>query len=138
MSARLRAAGLKATAPRIAVLDLLQRGGHPDAEGVYAAVRERLGSSSLQAVYGVLAALCEAGLAKKIEPAGSTARFEARTGDNHHHLICSDCGRIEDVDCAVGEAPCMSPVTDHGFSVHTAEVTYWGICPDCQAARTTG
>ena len=120
------------------MLSTLERGGHPDAETVYGSVREQLGSSSLQAVYGVLSALCDAGLAKKIEPAGSTARFEARTGDNHHHLICSGCGRIEDVDCATGSAPCLTPVTDHGFAVHTAEVTYWGTCPDCQAAAAAG
>lgn len=129
---RLREAGLKATAPRIAVLGALEAGGHPTVDEVFTRASTELAGSSLQAIYGVLAALTEAGLARKLEPAGSTARFEARTGDNHHHLVCSACGRIEDVDCAVGESPCLTPAALHGFRVHQAEVTYWGVCGDCQ------
>lgn len=129
---RLKAAGLRSTAPRRAVLETLQPGGHLDAGEVYNQVKQSLAGTSLQAVYGVLAALTEAGLVRKIEPVGSAARYEARVGDNHHHLICTSCGRIEDVSCAVGHAPCLVPSESHGFQVTSAEVTFNGLCPECQ------
>lgn len=132
LTGRLKAAGLRSTAPRRAVLEALRPGGHLDASEVYDQVRQDLTGTSLQAIYGVLGALTEAGLVRKIEPVGSAARFEARVGDNHHHLICTSCGRIEDVSCAIGEAPCLVPSEDHGFRIESAEVTFNGLCPDCQ------
>lgn len=130
----LRAAGLRVTAPRLAVLDELLQGGHVGAEQLTMTVRARLGTVSTQAVYDVLHVLVAAGLAARIEPAGSpAARFEARTGDNHHHVVCRSCGRVADVDCAVGAAPCLEPSTAHGYRIEQAEVTYWGTCPACQA-----
>ena len=128
----LRATGLRVTRPRVAVLDVLAQGGHLEVEEITRQVRERLDSVSIQAVYDVLGALSRAGLARRIEPAGSPARFEARVGDNHHHLVCRGCGTIADVDCVVGEPPCLSPDAEHGFAVHEAEVTFWGLCPACQ------
>ena len=135
---RLRAAGLRATAARIAVLDVLQQDGHPSVEEVGVAVRERLGSVSTQAIYDVLRALVDAGLAKHVEPAGSPARFEGRAGDNHHHVVCRGCGAMADVDCAVGEAPCLEPSASAGFVIDEAEVIYWGWCPDCRPATVPG
>jgi Fur family ferric uptake transcriptional regulator len=132
---RLRSAGLRVTRPRLAVLEVLTQGGHLEVEDVTRQVRGRLDSVSTQAVYDVLGALSRAGLARRIEPAGSPARYEARAGDNHHHIVCRSCGAIEDVDCAVGERPCLDPGTQHGFEVDEAEVTFWGLCPDCQARR---
>ncbi|MDP9398366.1 MAG: transcriptional repressor [Actinomycetota bacterium] len=130
----LRAAGLRVTAPRLAVLEELLRGGHVSAEHVTAAVRVRLGAVSTQAVYDVLHAFVASGLAARVEPAGSpAARFEARTRDNHHHVVCRSCGAVADVDCAVGAAPCLEPAATHGFVIDQAEVTYWGLCPACQA-----
>jgi Fur family transcriptional regulator, stress-responsive regulator len=131
----LRAHGLRVTRPRLAVLEVLTSGGHLEVEDVTRQVRERLDSVSIQAVYDVLGALSRAGLARRIEPAGSAARFEARVGDNHHHIVCRSCGIIQDVDCAVGERPCLDPGTGHGFEVDEAEVTFWGLCPTCQARR---
>jgi Fur family transcriptional regulator, stress-responsive regulator len=131
----LREHGLRVTRPRLAVLEVLTRGGHLEVEEVARLVRERLDSVSTQAVYDVLAALSRAGLARRIEPAGSPSRFEARVGDNHHHIVCRGCGAIEDVDCVVGERPCLVPGGDHGFEVDEAEVTFWGICPACRKAR---
>jgi len=131
----LRTHGLRVTRPRIAVLDVLTQGGHLGVEDITRQVRERLDSVSIQAVYDVLGALSRAGLARRIEPAGSPARFEARVGDNHHHIVCRSCGTIEDVDCAVGERPCLEPGDGHGFEVDEAEVTFWGLCPGCQARR---
>ncbi len=130
---RLREQGLRATRPRLAVLDVLAGGGHQDVEAITAAVRTRLGSVSTQAIYDVLGALSRAGLARRIEPAGGPARYEARTGDNHHHVVCRGCGAIDDVDCAVRSAPCLDPTGTHGFTVDEAEVTFWGLCPTCQA-----
>ncbi|TFD31186.1 Fur family transcriptional regulator [Cryobacterium cryoconiti] len=130
----IRASGLKVTAPRLAVLRVLDQAPHSTAERLFVAVRAELPGTSLQAVYGVLAAFAGAGIARKIEPAGSPALFERRVGDNHHHIVCTRCSAVRDVDCAVGEAPCLTPAHDSGFAVHTAEVTYWGLCPDCQAA----
>jgi Fur family transcriptional regulator, stress-responsive regulator len=131
----LRATGLRVTRPRVAVLDVLTQGGHLEVEEISRQVRERLDSVSTQAVYDVLGALSRAGLARRIEPAGSPARFEARVGDNHHHIVCRSCGTIEDVDCAVGERPCLEPGSGHGFEVDEAEVTFWGLCPACQRER---
>src|SRR5579872_5316889 len=128
----LRAAGLRVTAIRLAVMDALVRRPHADADTVIATVRERLGSVSPQAVYNVLAALTDAELARRVEPAGSPARYELRVGDNHHHVVCRRCGRAADVDCAVGEAPCLEPSHTHGFVLDEAEVTFWGLCPQCQ------
>ena len=131
----LRAAGLRVTRPRLAVLDVLRDGGHLEVDEIATRVRSRLDSVSTQAVYDVLGALSRAGLARRIEPAGSPARYEARVGDNHHHVVCRGCGVIEDVDCTLGEAPCLDPNNAHGFEVDEAEVTFWGLCPDCQARR---
>lgn len=130
----LRDVGLKVTAPRVAVLGALARHAHADADAVFRAVRSELPSTSLQAVYGVLGALAEAGLVRRIEPAGSPALYERRVGDNHHHLVCRDCGRVEDVDCVVGESACLTPSDTHGFRVAEAEVTFWGRCPACTEA----
>lgn len=127
----LRARGLRATAPRIAVLDAIRGMGHPDAEAVRAEVARRLGSVSTQAVYDTLHALTDAGLLRRIEPAGHPARYETRTGDNHHHLICRACGATRDVDCAAGHTPCLDPAAHGGFMVDEAEIVFWGLCPDC-------
>lgn len=134
---QLRSAGLRATDQRIAVLKALELKPHADATGVFDAVLTGLPDTSLQAVYGVLGALTDAGLVRRIEPAGSSARYELRVGDNHHHIVCSKCGAIGDVDCAVGAAPCLTPAETSGFTLTTAEVTYWGLCPDCAAAPLT-
>jgi Fe2+ or Zn2+ uptake regulation protein len=131
----LRTHGLRVTRPRLAVLHVLTRGGHLEVDEIATQVRERLDSVSTQAVYDVLGALSRAGLARRIEPAGSPARYEARVGDNHHHIVCRGCGAIEDIDCAVGERPCLDPGEGHGFEVDEAEVTFWGLCPSCQARR---
>jgi Fur family transcriptional regulator, stress-responsive regulator len=134
-SEQLRAAGLRVTRPRLAVLEALREGGHLDVEEVAERVRDRLDSVSTQAVYDILGALSRARLARRIEPAGSPARYEARVGDNHHHVVCRGCGAISDVACVVGRAPCLEPSAAHGFEVDEAEVTFWGLCPDCQARR---
>jgi Fe2+ or Zn2+ uptake regulation protein len=131
----LRSRGLRVTRPRLAVLDVLAEGGHHDVEEVARAVRLRLESVSTQAVYDVLGALSRAGLARRIEPAGSAALYEARAGDNHHHVVCRSCGEVADVDCAVGQAPCLDPGASGGFEVDEAEVTFWGLCPACQGRR---
>lgn len=133
----LRARGLRVTRPRLAVLEVLASGGHLDVDEIATRVRTRLDSVSTQAVYDVLSALARAGLARRIEPAGSPARYEARAGDNHHHVVCRGCGTVADVDCTVGDAPCLDPDTAHGFEVDEAEVTFWGLCPACQALRAT-
>ena len=130
---QLRAAGLRVTRPRLAVLDVLANRPHADADTVVTAARDAHPSLSPQAVYGVLRALVDRGLARRIEPAGAPALFELRVGDNHHHLVCRSCGTILDVDCAVGEAPCLTPSAAHGFAVDEAEVVYLGLCPDCTA-----
>jgi Fur family ferric uptake transcriptional regulator len=130
----LRQHGLQVTAQRLAVLRSVSRSPHATADDVVAAVREELGVISRQAVYNALTALAERGVIRRIEPAGSPARYEDRVGDNHHHLICRGCGRLDDVDCATGEAPCLVPVDDRSFVVDEAEVIYWGICADCRSA----
>ncbi|WP_181419653.1 Fur family transcriptional regulator [Arthrobacter psychrolactophilus] len=131
----LRAVSLRVTRPRVAVLDAVMSAPHADADTIIGTVRSELGSVSKQAVYDVLAALVAAGLVRRIEPQGSPARFETRVGDNHHHVVCRHCGDIADVDCALGEAPCLHASNSHGFSIDEAEVIYWGTCPDCAAKR---
>lgn len=119
------------TRPRVAVLDAVHTLPHSDTETVFAAVRAALPEVSRQAVYDVLAALTDAGLLRRIQPSGSVARYESRVSDNHHHIVCRGCGAIADVDCAVGETPCLSAAVDHGFVLDEAEVIYWGLCPAC-------
>ena len=128
----LRGAALRVTAPRVAVLTEVRANPHADVEILTARVRSRLGSVSTQAVYDVLRALADARLVRRIEPAGSPARFEARVGDNHHHVVCRMCGDVGDIDCATGSAPCLEASNTNGFEIDEAEVTYWGICPTCQ------
>ena len=135
---RLRMADLRVTRPRIAVLEAVHANAHADTETIFAAVREGLPDVSRQAVYDVLNALTAVGLVRRIQPLGLVARYESRVGDNHHHVVCRSCGIIADVDCAVGEAPCLTPSDDHdvldGFVLDEAEVIYWGMCPDCSTA----
>ncbi|GAB2652443.1 fur family transcriptional regulator FurA3 [Saccharopolyspora gloriosae] len=139
LRSRLRDAGLRVTKPRVAVLRWLAGHPHSTADQAVSAVRPELGGVSTQAVYDVLRACTAAGLLRRIEPAGHPARFEARTADNHHHLVCRRCGRTEDVDCVHGAAPCLTPSDSAGYAVDEAEVVYWGVCPDCRsAARPTG
>ena len=130
-SALLRGASLRVTRPRVAVLEALEKTPHADTDTVVQMVRTEIGSVSTQAVYDVLRALTDAGLVRRIEPAGSAARFERRVGDNHHHLVCRDCGTVVDVDCAVGRTPCLTASDSRGFVIDEAEVTYWGTCPAC-------
>jgi Fe2+ or Zn2+ uptake regulation protein len=136
-AAELRGAGLRVTAARVALLETVRDGDHLDAEAIAARVRDRIGHVSLQAVYEALHALTAAGLIRRIEPADSPVRFEGRVGDNHHHVVCRSCGVVADVDCAVGETPCLTASDDHGFSIDEAEVVYWGLCPDCATARSS-
>lgn len=137
-STRIRDAGLRVTAPRIAAIDALHAQSHATADEVFTRVAAQLPGTSLQAMYGVLGALTGAGILRRIEPAGSSARYELRTGDNHHHVVCSVCGAIADVDCVVGEAPCLAPSATSGYLVTTAEVTFWGLCPECRATEFDG
>jgi Fe2+ or Zn2+ uptake regulation protein len=127
----LRGAALRVTRPRVAVLSAVHDRPHADTDSIIGAVRENLGEVSHQAVYDVLRALTAADLVRRIQPPGSVARYEARVGDNHHHLVCRSCGAIVDVDCAVGAAPCLTPSDDHGFTIDEAEVVYRGLCPAC-------
>ncbi|MFC8332433.1 Fur family transcriptional regulator [Streptomyces olivaceus] len=136
-AAELRQAGLRATAARVALLQTVREGNHLDAEALAAGVRERVGHVSLQAVYDALHALTAARLVRRIEPPGSPARFEGRVGDNHHHVLCRSCGALADVDCAVGDAPCLTASDDHGFAIDEAEVIYRGLCPDCSASSSS-
>ena len=129
---RLRRAGLRVTAPRLAVLEAAREAGpHASADGIAVAVRSRLGTLSTQAVYDNLHALVAAGLLRRIEPAGSPARDEVRVGDNHHHVVCRLCGATADIDCVLGAAPCLDPSATHGFVIDEAEITFWGVCPRC-------
>ena len=130
----LRDAQLRVPKPRLAVMAAVAQRPHLDTDAVIRAVRDDLGMVSHQAVYDVLRALTEAGLLRRIQPSGSVARYEARVGDNHHHVVCRGCGVIADVDCATGEAPCLTASDDHGFSIDEAEVVYWGTCPSCAAS----
>ena len=127
----LRDAELRVTRPRLAVLHAVHAHPHADTDSLLQAVRAQLGEVSHQAVYDVLRAFTSAGLVRKIEPAGSVARYEARVGDNHHHVVCRGCGVIADVDCAVGDTPCLTASNDQGFVIDEAEVVYWGYCPSC-------
>jgi Fur family ferric uptake transcriptional regulator len=135
----LRGADLRVTRPRIAVLEAVEAHPHADTDTIFGAVRTALPEVSRQAVYDVLAALTVVGLVRKIQPSGSVARYETRVGDNHHHVVCRSCGVITDVDCAVGEAPCLVPSDPDGSLdgsvVDEAEVVYWGLCPGCLAAE---
>nr|WP_197501732.1 Fur family transcriptional regulator [Mycobacterium sp. 852002-51057_SCH5723018] len=134
---QLRMADLRVTRPRIAVLEAVHSHPHADTESIFSAVRVGLPDVSRQAVYDVLNALTAVGLVRRIQPLGLVARYEARVGDNHHHVVCRSCGVIADVDCAVGEAPCLTPSDDNvldGFVLDEAEVIYWGLCPDCSTA----
>ncbi len=133
----LRERGIPVTAQRLAVLRAVAAQPHIAADGVVEAVRAEIGAISVQSVYDALAVLVAGGLIRRIQPAGSPARFEDRVGDNHHHLICRDCGRMLDVDCAVGSAPCLTAADDKGYEIQEAEVVYWGRCPDCQARASS-
>jgi Fur family ferric uptake transcriptional regulator len=130
----LRRADLRVTRPRLAVLAAVHAHPHADTDSIIRVVRQDLEDVSHQAVYDVLRALTGAGLVRRIQPAGSVARYEARVGDNHHHVVCRSCGTIADVDCAVGDTPCLTASEDHGFMVEEAEVVYWGTCPACSTA----
>jgi Fe2+ or Zn2+ uptake regulation protein len=132
---RLRAAGLRVTSTRLAVYGELTGAGHLDAEALAARVRERIGGVSRQAVYDTLRVLCELGLVRRIEPAGSSAAlYESRVADNHHHVVCRSCGAVADIDCVTGSAPCLDAADTAGFVVDEADVTFWGLCPACQSS----
>jgi len=130
----IRHAGLRVTEPRVAVLGVLENESHMEAERVFRAVLPLVPGTSVQAVHGILAAFTQAGLVRRIEPAHSPALYERRVGDNHHHVVCTGCGAVEDIDCTVGHSPCLTPSSSNGFQIQTAEVTFWGLCPACQAA----
>ncbi|HEY1359003.1 MAG TPA: Fur family transcriptional regulator [Thermoleophilaceae bacterium] len=133
---RLREHDLRVTASRIAVYSAVaELPGHPEVDSIAERVRDQLGTASTQAVYDGLRALTEVGLLRRIEPAGSPARYETRVGDNHHHVVCRICGAAHDIDCAVGAAPCLDPSDAGGFAIDEAEVTFWGVCPDCRAKK---
>lgn len=134
----LRTASLRVTRPRVAVMQAVHAHPHADTETIYAAARSDLPEVSLQAIYDVLGALTSARLIRRIQPAGHVARYEARVGDNHHHVVCRACGAIGDVDCAVGDAPCLTASHDHGFVLDEAEVVYWGLCPECSVSDSSG
>ncbi len=129
----IRGASLRVTRPRVSVLAAVHDHPHADTDSIIGAVRADLGEVSHQAVYDVLRALTGAGLLRRIQPSGSVSRYEARLADNHHHLVCRGCGVIVDVDCAVGETPCLTSSADHGFAIDEAEVVFWGLCPTCSS-----
>jgi len=131
----LRGAGMRVTRPRTAVLNAVHAYPHSDTDAIIEVVRQELGEVSTQAVYDVLRALTTADLVRRIEPAGSVPRYEARVGDNHHHVVCRSCGAIADVDCAVDATPCLTASEDHGYEIDEAEVTFWGLCPTCATAH---
>ena len=131
----LRSLGLRVTAPRLAVLEALREAPHATVEQIEAAARARIGTLSTQAIYDILHAFHEAGLVRRIEPAGNPSRYETRVGDNHHHLVCRNCGTMVDVDCVVGEAPCLAPDDAAGFEIGEAEVIFWGRCPACRGRK---
>lgn len=133
----LRQHGLQVTVQRLAVLRAVAARPHGTADELTRDVRAELGAISRQAMYDVLGVLVEKGLIRRIQPAGSAARFEDRVGDNHHHVICRQCGKTADVDCAVGDTPCLTAADDSGFQIDTAEVIYWGTCPECQVEQST-
>jgi Fur family ferric uptake transcriptional regulator len=132
--ALLRRNGLQVTAQRLAVLRAVSDRPHSTADDIERVVRAEIGVISMQTVYDTLGTLSEKGLLRRIQPAGSPARYENRVGDHHHHLICRACGRMVDVDCAVGETPCLTAADDSGYEIDEAEVIYWGRCPGCLAA----
>lgn len=132
--ALLRRHGMHVTPQRLAVLRAVSERPHSTTDDIYIAVRAEIGAISRQAVYDALAALTDKGVFRRIQPAGSAARYETRVGDNHHHLICRTCNRMVDVDCAVGDTPCLTAADDSGYEIDEAEVTYWGRCPDCLSA----
>jgi Fe2+ or Zn2+ uptake regulation protein len=134
----LRAVALRVTRPRVAVLSAVHAYPHADTDSIISVVREDLGEVSHQAVYDVLRALTAAGLVRRFQPTGSVARYEARVGDNHHHVVCRSCGGIADVDCPVGYTPCLTPADHSGYEIDEAEVIYWGRCPECVAASSLG
>jgi Fe2+ or Zn2+ uptake regulation protein len=133
----LRGVALRVTRPRLAVLSAVHTHPHADTDSIIHVVREDIGGVSHQAVYDVLRALTGAGLLRRIEPPGSVARYEARVGDNHHHVVCRSCGAIADVDCAVDSVPCLTASEDHGFAIDEAEVVYWGLCPSCSTSTSS-
>ncbi|MCB9880995.1 MAG: transcriptional repressor [Planctomycetes bacterium] len=133
-AARLRAHGLQVTAQRIAVLRAVETCPHSTADRVAESARTEIGAISRQAVYDALGLLAEHGLIRRVQPAGSAALYDPRTGDNHHHVICRHCGAVADVDCAIGDAPCLTASHDSGYAIDEAEVTYWGTCPMCRAS----
>ena len=133
----LRDADLRVTKPRVAVLKALRERPHADTESIIGLVRGDLGEVSHQAVYDVLRALTNAGLLRRIQPSGTVARYESRVGDNHHHVVCRSCGAIADVDCAVGDAPCLAASDDSGYVIDEAEVIYWGTCPACTSVQSS-
>jgi len=137
-AALLRDRGFRVTAQRLAVLRAVRPGRHLTVDEVAEAVRAEVGAISLQAVYDALGLLTNVGLVRRLQPAGSATVFEARVADNHHHLVCRVCGRMSDVDCAIGSAPCLTPSDDQGFAIDEAEVIYWGRCPDCLAQARDG
>ena len=132
VSAALKSAGMQVTAQRLAVYRALAASPHAMADEIYQAVQDDLGVISKQAVYDALNAMAENGLIRRIQPAGSPARYELRVDDNHHHLACRQCGALVDIDCAIGKAPCLTAKKNHGYLIDEAEVIYWGLCPDCQ------
>ncbi len=134
--ALLRKHGMQVTAQRLAVLRAVSDRSHSTADDIYRVVRTEIGAISCQAVYNALAALTDKGLLRRIQPAGSPARYEDRVADNHHHLICRTCSRMIDVDCAVGVTPCLTAADDSGYEIDEAEVIYWGRCPECVAATS--
>lgn len=129
-------AALRVTRPRVAVLRAVYAHPHADTDSIIRAVREELPTASHQTVYDALSVLTAAGLVRRIQPSGSVARYESRVADNHHHVVCRSCGVINDVDCAVGEAPCLVASDDHGFIIDEAEVIYWGLCPKCSSVHS--
>ncbi|HLS49634.1 MAG TPA: Fur family transcriptional regulator [Actinomycetaceae bacterium] len=133
----LRAANLRVTAPRLAVLEEITAHPHATADSIHAGVRDRLGTVSTQAIYDVLNALTRANILRRITPAGSPGRYEIFRGDNHHHVVCRSCGAVRDTACAIGEAPCLAPSEEHGFAIDTAEVIFWGTCPACAATESS-
>jgi len=136
-AARLRAAGLRVTDSRRAVVEALVERPHASADELFGIVARTIPGTSLQSVYNALGDFVDAGLARRIEPAGRPGLFELRVDDNHHHLICSQCGAVEDVDCVVGAAPCLQPSDAHGYALQVAEVTFWGVCPGCASTGAT-
>ena len=132
----LRHAGLQVTAQRLATMRAVSSHPHATADELTEDVRAAIGAISRQAIYDTLAVFVDKNLIRRIQTQGSAARYEDRVGDNHHHLVCRDCGAMSDIDCAVGAAPCLTPSDAHGFEIDEAEVIYWGRCPSCRKATS--